>query len=206
MGQITLGRTTLKGLLALKAKIELLLPTVLVLLGTSACCGVLFCVPPPGAPCEIETLLVDESVFPRGWEQQGLPSSEQATISFGVEKRGTGFSTRTRGVAVQDVYRAFNARAAATGYRDFRSLFSVRKEETEWTLPAELTYRSQVADQYRLACSTHRPSGVERCQFVGQYRMYLVSFHTYMSTQMMTYDDFEHILQDIDQRMAKCLN
>jgi len=182
-----------------------LLIAVALLLGTPGCCGVITCVPPPAAPCPIETLLVNEAVFPEGWEQQGVPDSRGAPASFGVERIGIDFSTPTRGVAVQHVYRAFNTRAAAAGYRDFMSDFSVREEETEWTLPTELTYRSQVADQFRLGCSTHCPSGVQRCQFIGQYGPYVVVFHTYMSSDMMTYGDFERILQDIDRRMAQCL-
>ena len=190
----------------LRVGIQLFLVTAVFLVGTSGCCGVLICRPPPAAPCEIETLLVDESIFPEGWKEQGPPRSKEATASLGVEKIGTGFSTRTRGVAIQDVYRAYDTRAAVTGYKDLMSFFSVREDETEWVLPIELTYRSQVADQFRLGCSTHRPSGVQRCQFIGQYGVYLVKFHTYMSSDLMTYEHLEHILQDIDQRMAECLD
>lgn len=175
------------------------------LLGASGCCSVVTCVPPPDAPCSIETLLVDEAAFPKGWEQQGVPDSRGAPASFGVERIGIGFSTLTRGVAVQHVYRAFNTHTAVAGYHSFMSYFSVREEETEWILPTELVHSSQVADQYRLGCSTHRTSGIQLCQFVGQYGPYLVRFHTYMSSDMMTYKQFEHILQDIDRRMANCL-
>jgi hypothetical protein len=186
--------------------LDFLLVTMALLTSLSGCCGVILCVPPPTAPCEIETLLIDESVFPEGWEQLGLPRSKRATVSFGVEKSGIGFSTPTRGVAGHDVYRAVSARAAAAGYRDFMSDFLVREGETEWTLPAEISYRSQVADQFRLGCSTHIAGGVQCCQFIGQYGVYLVRFHTYMSPDMMTYEDLEYILQDIDQRMAGCLD
>lgn len=190
----------------LKVGSGLLLVAVALFIGTSGCCGVLLCVPPPAAPCAIETLLVSETVFPERWEQQGLPDSRGAPASFGVERIGIGFSTSTRGGAVQAVYRAFDTRTAAAGYHDFMSYFSVRERETEWTLPAELTYHSQIADQFRLGCSTHSASGVQRCQFIGQYNVYLVVFHTYMSSDLMTYEDFEHILQDIDRRMAECLD
>jgi hypothetical protein len=182
------------------------LTIVVLLVGISGCCGVLLCASPPAALCEIETLLVDEAVFPEGWTQQGIPDSRGAPASFGVERIGIGFSTRIRGVAGQAVYRAFDIRAAVAGYRDFMSYFSVREGETEWSLPTEFTWRSQIADQFRLGCSTHRSSGVQRCQFIGQYDVYLVRFHTYMSSDLMTYEDLECILQDIDLRMAECLD
>ena len=182
----------------------LLLVCVLLLTGTSSCCGVIFCVPPPDAPCDIETLLVDETAFPPGWVQLDLPDPRGAPASFGVERTGVGFSTPTRGVAGQHVYRGFDARAASRGFRDFMSDFSVREGETEWTVPRELMFSSQVADQFRLGCSTRVASGAQRCLFIGQYGVYLVRFHTYMSADIMTYDDLEHILQDIDSRMAEC--
>jgi hypothetical protein len=178
----------------------------MLLVGASGCCGVVRCVPPPCAPCDIEALLVDETVFPQGWTQQGLPDPRGAPVSFGVERIGIDFSTSTSGVAVQDVYRAYDARAASAGFHDFASEFSVREGETGWTMPRELTYRSQVVDQFRLGCSTHRTSGTQRCLFVGQYGVYLVRFHAYISSDMMTYEDMEHILQDIDRRMAECLD
>jgi hypothetical protein len=173
--------------------------------GTIGCCGVFICRPPPAAPCDIETLLVEETVLREGWEESGPPRSAEATVRFGIEKIGTGFSTPRDGVAIQGVYRAEDASAAASGYQDFMSFFSLREDETEWFLPSELTYGGLGADRSRLGCSTHRTNGVERCQFIAQYGVYLVRFHTYMSPDMMTYEDLERILQDIDRRMAKCL-
>jgi hypothetical protein len=92
------------------------------------------------------------------------------------------------------------------GYDDFMSFFSVREGETEWTLPADTSYSGQVADQFRLGCSTDIASSVESCQFVGQYDVYLVRLHTHMSVDMMTYEDLERILGEIDRRMANCLD
>ena len=124
---------------------------------------------------------------------------------LGVEKIGTTFSTPARGGAIQHVYRTFDMRAAASGYEDLLSHFSVRSEETEWTLPEALDYHGKMVDQFRLGCSTWLPSDVESCQFLGQYGVYLVRFHTDMSPDMMTYKDLGRILQDIDRRMAGCL-
>jgi hypothetical protein len=178
-----------------------------ILLGTmTGCCGVIICQPPPAAPCDIGTLVIDEVIFPEGWEQQGSPRTRAAPARFGIERLGTTFSTPTSGVAVYGVYRAIDLRTAAAGYKDFMSYFSLDEGETEWSLPVDLAYRSPVADQSRLGCSTNRTSDVERCQFIGQYGVYLVRFHTYVSPDMMTYKDLELILQDIDRRMTECLN
>jgi len=189
-----------------RATLRFLLVAVVLSVGTAGCSGVFICRPPSAAPCDIETLLVQETAFPEGWEESGPPRSEEATARFGIEKIGTGFSTPKYGVAIQDVYRAQDAGAAASGYQDFMSFFLLREGETEWFLPSELTYGTPSADQFRLGCSTQRTSGVERCQFIAQYGVYLLRFHTYMSPEMMTYDDLKHILQDIERRMVECLD
>jgi hypothetical protein len=186
----------------LRAALLFLLVAVVLSAGVAGCC-VFTCRPLPAAPCEIETLLVQETVLPEGWEESGPPRSADAAARFGIEKIGTGFSTPRHGVAIQAVYRARNTGAAASGYQDFMSYFSLREEETEWFLPSELTYDT-TADRFRLGCSAERTSGVERCQLIAQYGVYLLRFHIYMSPEMMTYDDLEHILQDIERRMAEC--
>jgi hypothetical protein len=165
---------------------------------------VITCTSPPAASCPIETLLVDKSVVPVEWEQQGPPGDPPDR--FGIERIDILFSTPTYGGGVQDIFRAWDKHEASRGYRDFvRASFSTRDNETEWKIPPEITYRSQVADQSRLGCSTHLPSGTQRCQFIAHYEVYIVRFDADMS-EVMTYADFECVLQDIDRRMAECLD
>lgn len=179
-----------------------LLAVMLLLVSTPGCCGAIVVAPPPAAPCKIETLLVSTTVFPEGWEQigSGVPSA-----AFGIERLGITFSTRIHGVAAYDVYRAVDTRTATVGYRDFMSYFSSNQRNTEWGVPSELADYSSVAEQFRIGCSIAYPGGVEHCQFVGRYNVYVVIFHAYMSSEQMTYQDFERILKDIDSRMTKCL-
>lgn len=190
----------------LKLGLRFLLTTAVLVVGVVGCCGAIVWKTPPAPPCDIETLIVQEGLFPEGWQRLGEPRAEDAPSLLGVEKIGTAFSTPARGGAIQDVYRTFDTRAAVSGYEKLLSHFSVRSEETEWTLPEALDYHGSTADQFRLGCSTWLPTNVESCQFLGQYGVYLVRFHTLMSPDMMTYEDLEHILQDIDRRMAECLN
>jgi len=182
------------------------LATAILLVGIPCCSVGLTLRPPPTAPCEIETLLVDESVLPMAWEQQGPPRAKSAPVRFGVERIGTVFSTPTFGGGLQHIYRARDKREATKGYHDFvGDFFSTRDTETEWEIPPEITFRSQVADQDHLGCSTHIRSSVRRCQFIAQYEVYIVRFDADMS-EVMTYAGFERILQDIDSRMTQCLN
>ena len=160
--------------------------SVLLLVGTSGCCVSIREREIPDAPCDIETLIVGDEVFPQGWEQQGLPDSGGAPVSFGVERIGVDFSTPNRGVATLQVYRALDAQAAFRGFDDFLSGFSPRAGETEWIEPSELAFQSQTADQFRLGCSIQLDSNTRMCLFIGQYGVYLVRFHTYMSEDLMT--------------------
>ena len=127
-------------------------------------------------------------VFPDGWLPQGDARARDATVRFGIEKIGNCL-VAPGVVACHDVYRAASAGKARTGYTDFMLDFDYLEEETGWSLPPELRYHSQIADQYRLECTAWRSGGYERCQFIAQYDVYLVEFHTYMSPEMMTYGD-----------------
>ncbi len=167
-------------------------------------CGIVTepAVPPP---CPIETLMIDVSLFPKDWLQQGPPREKAATVQWGVEKLGVTFISMVHGVALQDVHRGRNVKISEVGYaEEFTSWFHSREDETEWYIPADFNYESLVADRYRFGCQTQKPSGVENCQLVGQYGVYIMRFHTFMSP-IMTYDHLAHILQTIDNKMATCL-
>jgi hypothetical protein len=166
------------------------------------------CFPPapratPERQIPLEELLMDETVFPAGW-RGGEPGI--APLRIGERLVATFHPPTNVGLALHDVYRCRSAEAAATAYEDNIDsyFFSPREGRTSWSMPPELSYESTVADQFRLGCRTHIEHGSERCQAVGQYDEYVVHFAADMSS-VMTYDDLEHILQAIDERMAHYL-
>jgi len=123
---------------------------------------------------------------------------------FGVEFESANFTSQYGG-GIHDVYREWSVRKARDSYRSLaKSYFSPRDKLTAWDLPPELTYQSSIADQAQIGCATTISSQSQRCQFVAQYGVYVVWFHASMS-EVMTYSDFEAILQNIDERMATCL-
>lgn len=161
-------------------------------------------VPPP---CPMENLMIDLSLFPDDWYQQGPPWEKAATVSWGVEKLGVTFVSSVNGVAQQDVHRGRNVQKAKEGYPELASSwFHIREDETDWYTPTEFDYKSLVANQYRFGCQTHQSSSgeIETCQLVAQHEVYIMRFHTLMSP-IMTYNDLGHILQDIDNKTAQCL-
>ena len=168
-----------------------------VIAGCVGCSGV-----PVPRPFAIEELLIDQSLLPQGWEQQGPPSSRNAPVRLGVERSGVSFISYG-GVANQHVYRCNSVRAAAREYPgEADSWFSPREGWGAWTVPAVLPYESAVADQFRFNCYTHQASGGQACQAVGRYDEYIVRFYTAMSDDYMTFTDLERILAAIDERMA----
>jgi hypothetical protein len=155
--------------------------------------------------CPTENLMIDKSLFPDGWSQAGPPTLRGAPVRWGVDRLGVSFIAQENGVANQFVHVGENLNHAEEGYFDLvTSWFDTPEDATDWYIPSKFNYNSPIVTHYRFGCRTYRPSGVESCQLVAQYGVYLVRFHTFMSS-IMTYDDLERILQAIDDKMAKCL-
>jgi hypothetical protein len=118
---------------------------------------------------------------------------------------GVGFITQENGVAGQVVHLGRNPDHAEKGYFDLvDSWFDSEEDATDWYIPPQFNYESTAANHYRFGCRTYKPSGVESCQLVGQYEIYITRFHTFMSP-IMTYGDLERILVAIDTKMTQCL-
>jgi hypothetical protein len=168
---------------------------------TSTACRIVSTLPSPH--CPIEDLLLDESVFHKDFHRS-WPSEDGAPMRFGIDKIGVTFSSMTKGGAIQSVYLGGSVNETQRQFTDFVGEFSSRKGWTEWYTPDTFDYQSSVADQYRFACYRHIESGVETCQAIGQYGPYLIQFYTKMS-EILTYQDLEHMLQTIDEKAIRCL-
>jgi hypothetical protein len=154
--------------------------------------------------CPVEDLLLDKSLFHEDFHRWS-PSKDAAPMRFGIRKVGVGFSSETKGGAIQAVYRGPSVKETQRQFTNFAgSEFSSREGWTEWYIPDSFDYQSSVADQYRFSCYRHIASGVETCQAIGQYGPYLIRFHADMSS-ILTYQDLDRMLQAIDEKAAWCL-
>jgi hypothetical protein len=127
-------------------------------------------------------------------------SIQRRVLTFGV---GGG-----RGGAYEKIYRMASMAVATREFeRQIEVWFPTRGYWSSWERPAEVAYESSVADRFRVACAhdTARSNLAQKCHFIGQYEEYLVWFSTDMSPDYMTYEDLEHVLQAIDERMAQYL-
>ncbi len=162
---------------------------------------------PPAFP--IEELLLDESVFPEGWQagertfdpRQRLPA-EQIALGFYIN-----WCPDASLGAGHEVYRFFDGpRCAALGYqKQIPGWFAPTQAWGPWEVPAELPYQSPVADQFRFGCSVDQGSSVQTCEAAGQYEAYVVRFGTSIDREhpeCMSFTDLERILKAIDERMA----
>jgi hypothetical protein len=149
--------------------------------------------------------MIDVSLFQEGWYQEGPPTERATVIRFGVKKLGVGFLSQRYGVAGHDVHEGRNSKETEKQFlKEVDSWFASREGWTDWYTPGEFDYQSEIADNYRFGCYTHEASGIETCKMMGQYDVYLTGLYVDMSP-IMTYDDLEHILHTIDNKIAQCL-
>jgi hypothetical protein len=159
----------------------------------------------PERSFKVADLLLDESAFPDGWLAGGEPYDPEDRIP--AERIAVGFFIHECPFSLNaghDVYRFYGgSRCAEMGYRAKTPVwYAPRDGWGAWAVPAELTYESRVADEYRLSCHTHQESGTQTCQAAGRFEEYVVRFLTPMSPNCMTFADLESILVAIDERMA----
>jgi hypothetical protein len=158
--------------------------------------------PVPTPPFPIESLLVDQSVFPQGWEA-GEPYDPEDGIGLSACIHYSPPADSPGGIALYAAYVARSPEEAADGYATWADFWFWDTEGWgAWSAPVDLQYESRIASQFRLACSSQLDDGEQVCQAVGQYGRYMTRFHTFMNPETMTPSDLEGILMAIDERMA----
>ena len=161
--------------------------------------------PVPTPPFPIGSLLLDESVFPEGWEA-GEPYDPEDGIGLSACVHYSPPADSPGGIALYAAYVARSAEEAADGYTTWADFWFWDTEGWgPWSAPVELQRESRIASQFRLACSSQFDDSEQVCQAVGQYGRYMIRFHTFMNPETMTLDDLERILMVIDERMARYL-
>jgi hypothetical protein len=151
--------------------------------------------------CPIDTLILDENLFPQGTHAEELFSPVPDEPLDSAERS----FYYAPDLAFQEVIRWDFARAAKV-YFDFRakSVFDVDKYMGPWTSPTELNFQSSAADQYRLACGV--ASDVYQCRMIATYGEYFVFFRSYITEQGISLTTFEQLLSAIDVKMSQCLD
>jgi hypothetical protein len=122
---------------------------------------------------------------------------------MGIEKIGTSFSDPNDGT-LQQAYRFESEQQARSAYREeVESWFTPAEHQTEWATPQEMENLAVNADQYRVGCNNEKNGGREQCQYVAQYGPYILRLHGGMRS--LSYDDFNELIKEVDQRATNCL-
>lgn len=119
----------------------------------------------------------------------GSTASEATMIAFET-------ADHERGVATNYVYR-YNSMGEAK--RVYRKFFSKPVGET----PSEWEYRSEVADQFSLACHDYGDREPIHCEWAGRYEEYVVTFGVWLIPGRVSLKDAEQVVRIMDARIAQ---
>jgi hypothetical protein len=195
----------------------------LIAAGCSGCSGVLvmFAQDAPERDFQVAELLIDETALPtRGWAITDGDSrspcvegpGEEAWVSI-YPQNATSNSLRV----VESICQYDKTRRASLQYDRLETLYIFPFSEPGSTPPAgfdtweappmELSFASQYADKWRLACHRDEQTGYwYRCRYFALYSEYLLEFGVYNGAQptvdSLSYNEIVSILRLIDDKMA----
>ena len=155
---------------------------------------------PPARDCPIERLVLDERVFPGEATAEPILSPLPRAA---WESAGRDIFLKAGGKLSHNVYRYRTAERAAREFEKRKRLtFLETPTRGPWETPAEVAYRSPIANRYYLACGQDRHTYT--CFMLAQYEEYYVWLNAHIEGGM-TFEALEQALRAIDERIARCL-
>jgi hypothetical protein len=171
---------------------------------------------PPGWRSPVAELLLDESDFPDGW-QIDFNSPQDLFMDPTVNHVGRELWNPEKGSAgiLQSIWRSYTVSDAKKGYTELRQSPLLLARLTpipedfyvEFNPPPELSFQSQVADEFYMACGwvvwAH-------CKVVARYRNYTVELNLALEaehqghiSQGLTYIEIEVALKAMDNKFQE---
>jgi len=160
----------------------------------------------------VSGLFVDEYAFPEGWLVE-FPEDTvtDPTVNYVYRSWGCGHIS---GTVDQQIWRAYTTSEAKDKYTELRdSQFqpsrSLHPSTTfiEFEPPSEISFRSQIADEFYLACGWWDWA---YCQVVARYRNYVVLMRLAREaeceghvTHGLTYPEIETVVRAMDARFEQ---
>lgn len=172
--------------------------------------------PLPGWRSPVSALLVEDSAFPEGWaREREFPKTLDPTINH-VYRAWWG-KAQGAGGADQAIWRAYTIEDAIKKYTELRQQSMLLPNYTpspwdfyiEFKPPPEIGFRSQIADEFYLACGWLYGA---QCHVIARYRNYV----TYTSLDLeaeyeghvshgLTYPEIEAMIRAMDAKFAEAL-
>jgi len=172
--------------------------------------------PLPGWRSLVSDLLVEDSAFPAGWARmRDLPQGSLTDPTINHVYRSWWGQAQGKGKAEQAIWRAYSIVDAEDKYTELRqSQFQPRVTPqydlfVEFAPPTEISFQSQVANEFYLACGWW---GVAYCEVVARYRNYVVDMSFELEaeydgdvTHGLTYPEIEVVVRAMDARFAEAM-
>jgi hypothetical protein len=150
--------------------------------------------------CSIETLLLDENLFPKGTHAEPL---ESPLPEYPKESAAQSFYYAPD-LVFQEVINWHSEKFAKDEFDlHLKSAFDVDQFMGPWETPDGL-YASSTAQNYHAACGVD--SHIYQCRVISTYDGYSVFFRAYVSEQGITLLKVNEFLQAIDERMTQCVD
>lgn len=159
-----------------------------------------------------EDLLLTQELVPASWDKTQIDSVSIAKDGFGNEEldRMVGFvrpdDPEDRVFSSHFVLNLQSNDRAANWYHD-----NLRREFNDnsiaitepWATHPDLTFTSDVPDQYTLACAVNNIAGDALvCKFFAQYEEFVVRFSAVIEADTTTVSGFNNLVEEIDNIMA----
>jgi hypothetical protein len=175
--------------------------------------------PPFGWRSPVAELLLDEGSFPNGW-QIDLEFPQDHLMDPTINHVGRELWNPQKGSAgiSQSIWRAYSFKDAKEKYSELRQklLFSPRFTPSpydfyvEFRPPSELDYKSQIADEFYMACGWVVWA---YCDVVARYRNYCVELRLDLEANYqehvrdgLTYAEIETALKVMDSKFEEFFN
>ncbi len=153
-------------------------------------------------------LLIGEDDLPTYWQVDGTPVSAVAGLGEGDEDDSYVVfnAADSDALAAQTIYRTSSRKVAESIYDSelpilFRDESIVR--DSPWQIPEQLSYVSPYTNRRHMACTNY--SNLIICQYIAQYEEFVTVFSSYIDERVMSLEQFNGVVQQIDQRFAEFL-
>ncbi len=156
---------------------------------------------------QIDSLLINLSVFPDGWSVSTDGPSPIADAPLGGTqyiKSSELFFYVHGGHAYEEIMLFDQLKIASSEFFHQKDhIFRLTEYNSPWIIPDALDVGRLNADQYFYSCSQDTGIPYPFCDHIAQYGYYLVHFHTFIIPGYMDYPEFGKIIKAIDARMAE---
>lgn len=179
-----------------------LIMTVFLIIVASSCLSDRESIPRPFTAFD---LLIGEDALPTYWQVDGAPvpplgdgDEDDSYVVF--------IAANSDALAAQTIYRLPSRKTAESVYDTelpylFRDESIVR--DSPWQIPNQLSYVSPYTNRRHMACTLY--STLYICQYIAQYEEFVTIFSSYIDKRVMSLEQFNGVVQQIDQRFAQFL-